>query len=134
MTEDPTVEQPPLTGPPPPGPPPEKSNTAVWVIAIGIILLFLAMQECTTHFSLDGDNNPESNYTTQFCSSGCFLIFLGALKWAQKDHVEHKAKLEKMNDEEKRKKEGELGNQLLISFLILLFSIFFFPWIIINGF
>ena len=114
MTEHSTVE-----------PPPEKSNSAVWLILIGVILLFISLGDCTRFFFADG---YDGSFTT-FCGGGCCLIILGLI-WALKEDAEHKAKLEKMSDEEKRKKESELGNQLIISFLILIFSIFFFPWIL----
>ncbi len=42
----------------------------------GLILLFLAMEECTAHFSFDGDNNPDSNYTNHFCFSGLFVLLI----------------------------------------------------------
>ncbi len=113
MTKHPIVE-----------PPPKKSNSAVWAILIGVILLFISLGDCTHFFFADG---YDGSFTT-FCGGGCCLIILGLI-WALKEDAEHKAKLEKMSDEEKRKKESELGNQLIISFLILIFSIFFFPWI-----
>ena len=47
---------------------------------MGLILLFLAFDECSSHFSFDGDNNPESNYTAHFCYSGLFLLLISFLR------------------------------------------------------
>ena len=46
----------------------------------GLLLLFLAIDECSAHFSFDGDNNPESNYTAHFCFSGLFLLLISFLR------------------------------------------------------
>ena len=97
---------------------------------IGIILLFLAVGECSSHFSLDGDNHPESNYTTEFCYSGCFFLLLGVILSANVAGKKEKAKLEKMTEEEKQlyikeKKEKEIKQAIhwAIFFLITLFTI-----------
>jgi len=110
MTEDPTVEQPPLIGPPPTSPPPSDSPPGLpsetpdhghirafsfFLMMIGFILLFLAWDDCGSMFG------GFPNHFYEFCCGGCFLIILGALIWAQMDHVKDKAKLEKMNDEQK---------------------------------
>jgi hypothetical protein len=141
MTEDPTVEQPLLTGPPSTSPPPSgsppglPSETPVYstirafsffLMMIGFILLFLAWNDCGSMFG------GFPNHFYEFCGGGCFLIILGSLIWAQTDHVEDKAKLEKMNDEQKeleiakkKKEEREWGIVLLIMMLTLIFALFF---------
>ena len=97
---------------------------------IGIILLFLALGECSSHFSLDGDNHPESNYTTEFCYGGCFFLLLGVILSANVAEKKEKAKLEKMTEEEKQlyikeKKEKEIKHAIywFIFFLITLFTL-----------
>ena len=136
MTEDRTVEQPPLTGPPPTSPPPSSSPPGVpsetpvystirtfsfFLMITGFILLFLAWNDCSSMFG------GFPNHFYEFCGGGCFLIILGSLIWAQTDHVEDKAKLEKMNDEEKqleiakkKKEDRESGIALLIFILIVI--------------
>ena len=100
------------------------------ILIIGLILLLLAFGECSSHFSLDGDNNPESNYTTHFCCSGLFFIFLAINLSATAERKKEKAKLEKMTEEEKQlyikeKKEKEIKQAIhwAIFFLITLFTI-----------
>ena len=106
------------------------------LLTIGLILLFLSLGECYSHFSLDGDNHPESNYTTDFCYSGIFFIILAAILSANVDWKNEKTRKRQMTEgekqlynKEKKELESKLGTQLLISFCILMFSIFFFPWI-----
>ena len=100
------------------------------ILIIGLILLLLAFGECSSHFSFDGDNNPESNYTTHFCCSGLFFIFLAINLSATAERKKEKAKLEKMTEEEKQlyikeKKEKEIKQAIhwAIFFLITLFTI-----------
>ena len=95
------------------------------ILTIGLILLLLAFGECSSHFSFDGDNNPESNYTTHFCCSGLFFIFLATNLSASADRKKEKAKLEKMTEEEKKfeitkkkKEDKEKGIAILILILI----------------
>jgi len=97
-----------------------------FLLMIGFILLFLAWNDCGSWFG------GFPNHFFEFCGGGCFLIILGSLIWAQTDHVEDKAKLEKMNDEEKqlynkekKEKDTKLATQLFITFLITLFTIIF---------
>ena len=141
MTEDPTVEQPPLISPPPTSPPPSSSppglssktpvyskirSFSVVLMIIGTILLFISLGDCTHFFLADRYDGPFITY----CGGGCFLIIQGLLILAQTDYVEYKAKLEKMNDEEKqlyikekKDKDAKLATQLFIIFLITLFTI-----------
>ena len=102
------------------------------ICIIGIILLFLGVGECFSHFSLDGDNNPESNYTTQFCYSGLFFMFIATILSTSIDSKKEKARKEKMTEEEKqlynkekKEKDTKLATQLFITFLITLFTIIF---------
>ena len=96
------------------------------LLTIGLILLFLAFGECYSHFSLDGDNNPESNYTTQFCYSGLFFIFLATILSVSADQKKEKARQEKMTEEEKKleivygKKKEDRENGLTILIFILI--------------
>ena len=94
------------------------------LLTIGLILLFLAFGECYSHFSLDGDNNPESNYTTQFCYSGLFFMFIATILSTSIDSKKEKARKEKMTEEEieleakKKKEDRENGITILILILI----------------
>ena len=102
------------------------------VLTIGLILLFLAFGECYSHFSLDGDNNPESNYTLQFCYSGFFSLLLAVILSFNVAWKKEKTRKEKMTEEEKqlynkekKEKDTKLATQLFITFLITLFTIIF---------
>ncbi len=64
------------------------------ICIMGLILLFLAFDECSSHFSFDGDNNPESNYTAHFCFSGIFFLFLATIM-----SIGKKKKQEKKNND-----------------------------------
>ena len=104
------------------------------LLTIGLILLFLAFGECYSHFSLDGDNNPESNYTTQFCYSGLFFMFIATILSASIASKKEKARKEKMTEEEKKleiakkkKEDKEKG----IAILILILTVVLF--LIITG-
>ena len=101
-------------------------------LTIGLILLFLAFGECYSHFSLDGDNNPESNYTFQFCFSGFSSLLLAVILSVNIAWKKEKARKEKMTEEEKqlynkekKEKDTKLATQLFITFLITLFTIIF---------
>ena len=97
------------------------------ICIIGLILLLLAFGECSSHFSFDGDNNPESNYTTHFCCSGLFFIFLATSLSASANREKEKARIEKMTEEEKKlekeygkkKKDRENGIAILIFILFV---------------
>ena len=102
------------------------------ICIIGIILLFLGAGECFSHFSLDGDNNPESNYTFQFCFSGFFSLLLAVILSVDDSWKKEKARKEKMTEEEKqlynkekKEKDTKLATQLFITSLITLFTIIF---------
>jgi|GEM_PF-3862635 len=102
------------------------------ICIIGIILLFLGVGECFSHFSLDGDNNPESNYTLQFCYSGFFSLLLAVILSVNVAWKKEKTRKEKMTEEEKqlynkekKEKDTKLATQLFITFLITLFTIIF---------
>jgi hypothetical protein len=104
------------------------------LLTIGLILLFLAFGECYSHFSFDGGNNPESNYTTQFCYSGLFFMFIATILSTSIDSKKEKARKEKMTEEEKKleiakkkKEDKEKG----IAILILILTVVLF--LIITG-
>ena len=105
------------------------------LLIIGLILLFLAFGECYSHFAwYDGGNNPESNYTTQFCYSGLFFMFIATILSASIDSKKEKARKEKMTEEEKKleiakkkKEDREKG----IAILILILTVVLF--LIITG-
>ena len=94
------------------------------ILTIGLILLLLAFGECYSHFSFDGGNNPESNYTTHFCCSGLFFIFLATNLSASTNREKEKARIEKMTEEEieleakKKKEDRENGIPILILILL----------------
>ena len=96
------------------------------LLTIGLILLFLALGECYSHFTFDGGINPESNYTTQFCYSGLFFMFIATILSASIDSKKEKARKEKMTEEEnkleiatKKKEDRENGIAILILILIV---------------
>ena len=104
------------------------------LLTIGLILLFLGVGECFSHFSLDGDNNPESNYTTQFCYSGLFFMFIATILSTSIDSKKEKARKEKMTEEENKleiatKKKEDRENGIAILILILIVVLF----LIITG-
>ena len=99
------------------------------LLTIGLILLFLALGECYSHFTFDGGINPESNYTTQFCYSGLFFMFIATILSTSIDSKKEKARKEKMTEEEQKleiakKKKEDRENGIAILILILIVVLF----------
>ena len=125
------------------------------LLTIGLLIGLLAFDDCTSALNEPGNDDYISENFFNLCCLGLFFIILGSLFWTQEEYKEAKEKEEMAkfanarNDgshttseiateeqempqnvqqqrESDKSSETELGNQLRISFLILMFSIFFF--------